>query len=289
VSCGKESNDVLIEQQEDSEGIFVCSDSQVFSRHGLAAAIRAHGVASVAAALPDAPIYPRTLRKILTGDRPKRATTRRILTALDACPPAHGCCADGTTSTGDYEERRQRQAHTRSERRLSRFDSASHRPDERPDIAALRESLEAIPRAQLAQILGVPARWLRAGLRCLGEIPEHIRTRLAQVADAWQHEQSERVWQSYQADIQRDMTREVERQKKAARDMIYAAGRIRQPRAVDQIAQYRLWVPKHFRNGRGGGLPIDIMLREMIGLGYYADAGDENLDEFSDWLFDLVA
>jgi hypothetical protein len=55
---------------------------------------------------------------------------------------------------------------------------------------------------------------------------------------------------------------------------------------LSDLAQYRLWVPVQFRNTRGGGLPMDRMLRQMQEIGCYA--GDDDLNEFSDWLYSIL-
>src|SRR5205085_7567488 len=79
VYCGKESNDVLVELDDESEGALPHPDAQTFGRHGLGSAIRAHGANGVATARPDQPIHHQTLYKILAGDVPNRATTRRLI------------------------------------------------------------------------------------------------------------------------------------------------------------------------------------------------------------------
>jgi hypothetical protein len=118
VYCGKESNDVLVELDDESEGVLPHPDVQTFGRHGLGAAIRAHGANAVATARPDQPVHHQTLYKILAGDVPNRTTIKRVLASLDACPLAPGCCADGLgDGMSSYEDRRRQRARTRRERR----------------------------------------------------------------------------------------------------------------------------------------------------------------------------
>ena len=87
---------------DESEGTLPYEDAQVFGHYGLAQAIIAHGVKNVAEA---SGMPPRTLYDATKGRKQSTADVRRILDGLDACPPAHGCCADGTTPAELAEQR----------------------------------------------------------------------------------------------------------------------------------------------------------------------------------------
>ena len=106
VYTGKETNQVLEELADESEGTLPYEDAQVFSHYGLAQTLIAHGVKNVTAA---SGMPPRTLYDATKGRKQSAAGLWKILDGLNACPPAHGCCADGTTPAELVEQRRREQ------------------------------------------------------------------------------------------------------------------------------------------------------------------------------------
>jgi hypothetical protein len=173
VSCGKESNDIITELVDESEGVMPYPDAQTFGRRGLVEAIRAHGLPRVAEA-GEVPYM--TLLNICRGTRPNRATVRQILGGLDGCDPARGCCAVGTANgtahdarAAEYEKWRRRRAATRRERRNGHV--AGSTPEPEPEVGALREALRAVPTTWLADHLDTVRSMARLIVRHVAAVP----------------------------------------------------------------------------------------------------------------------
>lgn len=91
----KETKQVLVEIDEESEGILGHPDAQQYGSYGLGNAIKAHGVPTVMSALLTMNVNPiprSTPQDIARGNRVKPDVARAIRKALDACEPVMGCC-----------------------------------------------------------------------------------------------------------------------------------------------------------------------------------------------------
>jgi len=102
VYIGKETNEVREEESADSDGAVSYGDAQQYARYGLCFAIKTHGVKHVAAAIVDVgkkSIPTSTLYRYAAGGTILRDHVATLVTALDRCEPADGCCACNTTHT----------------------------------------------------------------------------------------------------------------------------------------------------------------------------------------------